>query len=271
MNDPLYYQKIDGKGSGNPTPLFLLHTSPLDHNYLLNSLPKGYVPSCPFYFVDLSSHGNSPDIENKQLSFKKLADQVDQLRNHLDLEKISIFGHGIGGFVAQYYATYHRKHTSALIISNSSPNHNYREEMAWNIRDNFSKGVKQKLADYEGRTDEESLRFKFKTSLTYHFSPPNEEKANELLESISRFPNDAYVIISNYLIPILDLRQYNQKLKIPVLIISGVNDVWPKSILKMFQTDIPNATYETLETGHFPMIEDPDNFWSVVNTWIAQI
>ncbi len=143
--------------------------------------------------------------------------------------------------------------------------------MAWNIRENYSKGVKQQLADYEGRTDEESLRFKFKTSLTYHFSPPNEHQANELLESISRFPNEAYVIISNYLIPILDLRQYNQKLKIPVLIVSGINDVWPKSILDMYHTDIPKATYEEFETGHFPMIEDPDNFWGIVKNWLDQI
>lgn len=271
MKDPLYYHKIEGSDSGENAPLFLLHTSPLDHNYLLNSLPDGFVSSRTLYFIDLSSHGKSPDIENKYLSFKKLSDDVDQLREHLGLEKVNIFGHGIGGFVAQYYATYHRKQTSALIISNSSPNHNYREEMAWNIRDNYSNAVKQKLADYEGQTDEESLRFKFKTSFTYHFSPPNEERANELLESISRFPKDAYVIISNFLIPILDLRQYNQKLKIPVLIISGLNDVWPKSILDMYHTDIPSATFEELETGHFPMMDDPDNFWLIVNNWLGQI
>lgn len=271
MKDPLYYYKVDGEDTEQNIPLFLIHTSPLDHNYLLNSLPDDYAPSSSFYFIDLSSHGKSPDVENKQLSFKKLADQVDKLRDYLGFDKVNIFGHGIGGFVAQYYATYHRKQTSSLIISNSSPNHNYREVMAWNIRDNYSKAVKQRLADYEGRTDEEALRFKFKTSFTYHFSPPSEERANELLESISRFPKDAYVIISNYLIPILDLRQYNQKLKIPVLIISGSNDVWPKSILDMYHTDIPNATYEEFETGHFPMIEDPDTFWLIIKNWLAQI
>ena len=184
MKDRLYYHKVDGKHAEANIPLFLLHTSPLDHNYLLNSLPKDYVHSNAFYFIDLSSHGKSPDIENKNLSFRKLADHVDQLRNHLGYDKVNIFGHGIGGFVAQYYATYHSKQTAALIISNSSPNHNYREAMAWNIRDNYSNAVKQKLADYEGNTDEGSLRLKFKTSLIYHFSPPNEDLANELLDTI---------------------------------------------------------------------------------------
>lgn len=270
MSDPLYFHEIKGKDTESGIPVFLLHTSPLDHNYLVNSLPDGFEPSNSFYFIDLPSHGKSPDIENNQLSFRKMADSVDRLREHLGFDQIHMFGHGIGGFVAQYYATYHRKHTSSLTICNSAPNHNYREEMAWKIRDNYSNGIKQQLSNFEQRIDEESLRFKFKTSYAYHFTPPNEEEAAKLMDSISRFPKDAYVIISNYLIPLFDLRQYNQKLKFPVMIISGKNDVWPASILDMYRTDIPKATFEEVDAGHFPMIEDSSNFWSIMNNWLNQ-
>ncbi|MHA2101213.1 MAG: alpha/beta fold hydrolase [Candidatus Kariarchaeaceae archaeon] len=265
-----YYQKIDGTDGDRQVPLFVIHTSPLDHNYMANSLPHDIKPNFDIYFVDLPAHGKSKDLEIK-LSFRRLSDSIEELRKSLRLPKIHILGHGIGGFVAQYFAAYHKKFTASLIISNSSPNHNYREEMAWNIRDQYSNTVKQKLGDYEGRTDEESLKFKFKTALAYHFSPPNEEQANQIINSTARFASEAYVVISNYLIPVFDIRQYNQRIKVPVMIISGKNDVWPKHILEMYHTDIPNATYVEFETGHFPMVDKPEKFWNTLHNWLNKL
>lgn len=265
-----YYEVVQKKNQelNEIIPLFLIHTSPLDRSYLQNSLPLEFQNTIPYYFIDLPSHGKSPDMENKNMSFRNMANKINELRKDLGFEKIHVYGHGIGGFVAQYYTTYHRKNVSSLICSNTSPNHDYRDEMAWNIRSQYSNIIKQKFDTESGKTDSESLKTRFHYSLTYHFSPPDEVKAEQILNSILRFPQNAYVVISNFLIPKFDVRQYNQKLKIPVLIISGSNDVWPKKIIEWYITDIPNADFLEFESGHFPMVDSPDEYWGKINLWL---
>ncbi|OLS25234.1 MAG: Pimeloyl-[acyl-carrier protein] methyl ester esterase [Candidatus Heimdallarchaeota archaeon LC_2] len=253
------------------TPLFLLHTSPLDKTYLQQSLVKEFKNSIPFYFIDLPSHGKSPDIENKNMSFRNMAEKIEELRVNLGFEKIHIYGHGIGGFVAQYFSAYHRNRVSSLICSNTSPNYDYREEMAWKIRGQYDNKIKQQFDYSYGKTDIDSLKSRFLTSLAFHFSPADEKKAEFLMNSISRFPQNAYIIISNFLIPKFDIRQYNQKLKIPVLIISGSKDVWPKKILNWYKTDIPHSDFIEFDSCHFPMIDEPAEYWNKINMWLENI
>ena len=62
-----YYEIVQSmdKELNEIIPLFLLHTSPVDRSYLQQSVDKDFKNPIPYYFIDLPSHGKSPDIENQ--------------------------------------------------------------------------------------------------------------------------------------------------------------------------------------------------------------
>src|SRR5207248_4589189 len=54
-------------------------------------------------------------------TFERLADDVDELRQHLGVERVSVLAHSMGGFVALQYALRHREHCRSLALISCSP------------------------------------------------------------------------------------------------------------------------------------------------------
>jgi len=262
----MLYHRIVGEKSAKD-PLYLIHTTPLDGTYFEESLLK---INLPFQIVipDLPGHGQSQDVNEEDLAFNHMAEQIDQLREKLGHEQIYLLGHGVGGFVAQEYAIKFENHLKGLILLNTSPNTKYREMMAWNIREQYSKVTIQALEQYRGQTDDKSLRARFTQSLSTYFYPSDTEAAKELMDHAHRIGTDAYVYISREVIPNIGYRQQLRNLSIPVLVIACTNDVWPDSSAQLFRNDIIHANYAEFDTGHFPMIEAKDKFWQEITKFI---
>ncbi|MHA2252709.1 MAG: alpha/beta fold hydrolase [Candidatus Kariarchaeaceae archaeon] len=263
----LQYHLIEG--SQSVAPVYMVHTIPLDSSYLLRSL-KDYNFDPHLVLLDLPSHGQSADIKVEELSFEQMADAIEELRGKLNHPSIIIYGHGIGGFVAQHYAVKYQKNISGLILSNTAPNAKYRSDMAWNIRDRYSKSTKRALEGYVGKTDDKSIRTRFTQSLAVYFDPTDHDEAKKILDNCSRIASDAYVHLSQNEIPNFDIREQLRKLKIKTLILWGKKDVMPEKSSLLIKNDIIHARLDSLDTGHFPMIEKPHEYWSLINKWLQE-
>jgi len=261
----LHFTLINGKG--NKPPFFLIHTIPFDSSYLQNSLSEINFDR-DLYLVDLPNHGESDDQKVETLNFEKIANRIEDLRQDLGLNKIVMYGHGIGGFVAQHYVLTYGKYLDALVLSNTSSNAKYRKEMAWNIRDKFSSVTIQALNEYAGLTDDKSVRVRFTQSLAAHFDPMNHEKAKGIMDGSFRISTEAYVYLSQYVIPKHDLRERLRKIKVTTLLLGGKEDVWPKSALQFLENDISHARSLLLDGGHFPMIDNPKLYWNTIRMWL---
>jgi proline-specific peptidase len=259
----LHYQQIDGDLE-RPT-IFCLHTTPLDSSYLIESLTNVKLVN-PMLVIDLPGHGQSTDEDG--LTFEHMADRVEEVRKALSLDKIIMYGHGIGGFVAQHYGVKYQKHLAALIISNSAPNAKYREFMAWNIRDRFTKMTRQAIEDYFGKIDDQSIRMRFTRSLAVHFQPTDHEIAKKIMDECHRIASETYVHLSQNEIPKHDLREQLRKIKIKTLIMSNKEDVWPTNASLLIKNDINHATLIVQEGGHFHMLENPIEYWQSINEWV---
>jgi proline-specific peptidase len=259
----IHYQQIDGD-SAKPV-IICLHTAPLDSSYLLTSLTN-FKPTNPVIAIDLPGHGQSPDED--KLTFEQMADRVEGLRQDLSLDRIIMYGHGIGGFVVQHYAIKYQKHLTGLIISNSAPNTKYREFMAWNIRDRYTKMTRQAIEDYYGKTDDQSIRMRFTRSLAVHFQPTNHERAKKIMDDCHRIASELYVHLSQNEIPKHDVREQLRKIKVKTLIMSNKEDVWPTNASLLIKNDINHATLLVQDGGHFHMLENPQEYWNAIDTWI---
>lgn len=264
----LHYEKQEG--SGKKTPIFIIHTIPLDKNYLMTSIEKNVSPH-DLYFIDLPGCGMSEDIPHEDMNLEYFTEAIEKLREKIQLNQIIIYGHGIGAFVAMKYAIVYRKFVEAMIISNSSTSSSYRKQMAWNIRSQFSHGIKDILDRIAGKIDEKSVRIRFTHSYSTHFHPINKEKANNLLDSAHRIASEPYVMISHYDIPKYNIRESIRKVERPTLILGGAYDVWPVEEVKKIQVDIPHGKLHFFKSGHFPMIDLPEKYWSTIFNWLDSL
>lgn len=110
----LYYE-VSGKGQ----PLLLLHG--LGGNTTVWSEQRQALEK---HFrvirVDLRGHGKST-LGQKEISMAQFTEDLVDLLLHLQIKKVHLLGHSLGGAIAYAFATMHPKMISSLIIVNSAP------------------------------------------------------------------------------------------------------------------------------------------------------
>ena len=72
-------------------------------------------------FHDYRGSRRSDGASRETYTFERLADDVDELRQHLGVARVSVLTHSMGGFVALQYALRHREHCRSLALISSSP------------------------------------------------------------------------------------------------------------------------------------------------------
>ena len=93
INGKNIYYEVYGKG----TPLLLLHGYTQSSDVWRDHL-NDYIAEYQVYLVDLPGHGKS-DAFTETLSIKKVAEELNMLIQHLNLDKIDALGFSYGGDV----------------------------------------------------------------------------------------------------------------------------------------------------------------------------
>jgi proline iminopeptidase len=109
----LIYYKAIGKGE----PLVVLHGGPgASHDYFLPYLLP-LVRKNRVIFIDERGSGRSQKLENPSAyTVEDMADDVEAVRQELQLGKIRLLGHSCGGVLAQAYAMKYQENLTHLIL-----------------------------------------------------------------------------------------------------------------------------------------------------------
>lgn len=111
----LFYRKY-GQGG---TPLFILHGL-FGQSDNWNSLAKQFADSgFDVYTVDLRNHGLSPHSEI--WNYEVMSEDILELVNDLNIGRVTIIGHSMGGKVAMKFALDHQEHIEKLIVVDIAP------------------------------------------------------------------------------------------------------------------------------------------------------
>ena len=112
-NGVLIYYKALGKGQ----PLVVLHGGPgASHDYFLPYLLP-LIRRNRVIFIDERGSGRSQKVENPSAyTVENMAEDVEAVRQALNLGKISVLGHSCGGVLAQAYAMKYPKNLTHLIL-----------------------------------------------------------------------------------------------------------------------------------------------------------
>jgi proline iminopeptidase len=115
-NGVLIYYEILGRGE----PLLIVHGGPgASHDYFLPYLLP-LARTNRVIFIDERGSGKSEKLEDpKGYTVENMVEDVEAVRDHLGLGKISLLGHSYGGVVAQAYAFKYQANLSHLILGST--------------------------------------------------------------------------------------------------------------------------------------------------------
>jgi 3-oxoadipate enol-lactonase len=173
---------------------------------------------------DLRGHGDSdkPIIKNNYEETKKLY-TIDQFAedNYLLLKKlgllqkygkINVYGHSMGGMIAQVFALKYPKIINKLILGSTS----YTMNWMGGVLEDYKAG---KLGNLE-----ESFKITARSAYTFKFKKAHPEYLEKEVEGKMKCPSDVIFAAMENFIYDFDVKEQLENLKMPVLILTGDKD-----------------------------------------------
>lgn len=273
VNGTKLYIKEVGKGS----PIIVVHGGPgLNHSYFLphlNSLAKKHR----VIFYDQRACGNSSgDLDSTQMNLDLFVEDIEAIRESLNLGKISILAHSWGGLVAMKYAAKYSSNISFLILSNTvSPKFgefenetNQRLKVRISKEDSLQRSKIIQSAEFKsGNLQSYTKLFKLSFKPSFYYSS-SQSKMKLILPQDFLSKRKVLFYMSKELsgydfYP--DLKNINCK----TLIIHGAYDGMPFELSQKIQGSIANSKLVVIKkAGHFPFIDKPRKFADLLNKFI---
>lgn len=280
VNGARIYFDVDGAGSvpsgtsmaQQPT-LLVLHGGPgADHSYFKPWLDP-LTDAAQLIYVDHRGNGRSQRTGPSTYTIGQMADDLEALRQLLGLGRVQVLGHSFGGMVALTYALRHPASLEALVACTTTPSYGFRSE-AWAIAERTATpeqlSVLPTLFDGKLTTDEEHEEW-WRVCLPLYFHRPDDRICAELLGR----ERPQLEVVNHMMatqIPRFDVVAGLPSIDVPTLVIAGRHDwVTPVSQAEVIASGIPNARLAMFgNSGHFPFIEDHDEFIDVVGGFVAE-
>ena len=120
---------------GTGAPVILLHGF-LENHHMWDSLITPLSTKSRIICIDLLGHGLSESIGYVH-SMEDMATAVKAVVDHLNLEKITLIGHSMGGYVALAFSKIYSAKTKGLCLLNSTPETDTEERKELRSRANL--------------------------------------------------------------------------------------------------------------------------------------
>lgn len=277
------FYKIEGKGSET---LVVVHGGPGNS---LESVRPDFEPLTKgrrVIYYDQRGQGRSELIKDgKKLGYEQHVADLEALRQHFKLERMSLIGNSWGGLLVSLYAVAHPDRIERMILDvPAAPIRAFNDDMEDEISRRMAKiytpeEIKRSNANRHPdmwQKAKDPIAFCRETYLTilrtYTYTQTLEGNFKGDLcaggaESVrnQRIVNaHAWRSLGDYnLMPKLGL------VKAPVLVIHGVADVIPLRSSEFWASGYPNARLLVIEkSGHVAQVEAPEIFFPAIETFL---
>lgn len=253
--------------------MIVLHGGPdFDHAYLLPDLDR-LADAFRLIYYDQRGRGRSAEgVQPDDVTLASDVDDVDQVRQHYQLESPALLGHSWGAVLALEYALRHPTRVSHLILMNPAPasasdavvlRKAYLQKLGADM--DRQRTIVASPAYQEGDPETVSARYRihFKPALA---RPQDYEKLMATMKAgfISQGKDGivkARAVEDRLMRDTWELNGYDlmprlRNLRVPTLVIWGDHDFIPAEISEHIAQAIPNARMVTTRNcGHFAYLE----------------
>lgn len=261
----------DTEGVGRET-VVVVHGGPgLPHEYfhpLLSNLGK-YMRLV--YFdrrADILSRNSSTDV----MSLVEMAEEIDELRKTLGLNRITLLAHSFGGAIALTYALRYPDNVKRLILTSTAASIENPAEAEKRLVKTLSS---DELSAYNstdaGGSPCDRVRRRYRALYPHYFHlVPSAELLDFGVYSVY-FDSLAKKLVLASRAGGFDVRSALDRIKAPVLVFGGRHDlVTPLSDVREMADGLPQSKLVVMEhSGHFPFIEENYLFTEWVRNFVA--
>lgn len=274
MKYPYQEQSFNFKGhkvvyidSGSGQPLVFLHGQASD---LLN-----FEPAFPLFdseyrviAIDYPGFGKS---DKPEITFSEdfLVDLLDTLFDKVNIESATLIGHSYGGYVSMIYGSARPERVNSMVLISPAGIQQFNSFMSGAMRKAFT-------VDAIINTKPKKAMTNYRNS-GVNWSSEMETYAQRRLALLTQ-GGEEYRSYAHAMVQAMELmldttiRDRIGAADIPTLLIWGKDDpLIPLKISQETLEAIPHARLETIEDcGHFPMLEHPQNFQSLVKAFLME-
>ena len=223
-------------------PLVLIHGFGLDRSIWRKMLFK-HMPDQFVILPDVRGHGES-DAPNGPYSMDQLADDVAGLINILNVDKVIVAGHSMGGYISLAFAARYSQHLAGLglITSRVEADSASKRKGRYDLIERIHEGGSVELAK----------------SLAPHLSK-DEAIIRETYDKIKQNSPIGLIGASQAMAERPDRRDLLKKISASALVVAGVEDqIVDVEDAREMASLFPNAEFLAIpKAGHMPMWENP--------------
>lgn len=200
-------------------------------------------------------------------------EDIDAVRVALGHEHIALFGHSYGGFLAQEYALRHRDRLRCLILCATAPAMDYHEVIMASAQKRATADQLEAVSTaFAGPlASDAALKDVWLSLLPLYFEKLSAE-TRDLFAAVE-YNVDAFNHGYFECLPTCDLTEPLTRLAVPALVLGGRHDwIVPPAQGPERLHSLLTCSELTLfeESGHFPFIEEQEQFIARVGGWLEQ-
>jgi proline iminopeptidase len=277
VDDVILYFRIVGSGSDT---LVILHGGPgLSFDYLAPDLEPLEELYTVIYYDQRSAGMSTILTDASLLHIDRYIADLDEVRRYFGIERLTLFGHSWGAVLGARYTRMYPEHVLRLVmVSPGSVRYDPYEEQflhyatAWMDSSTLAEFWKLQAA-FENASDNvrAACREFFDLYNRGGFYDPSDPYAfrrirgdfcsapEPVLQSFFKINQLTFQSLGEF-----DWRGDFRDVGIPVLIITGVHDIFPENF-REWEAAFPNGQLVLLDrAGHFPYVEQPKEFFQRV-------
>ena len=200
--------------------------------------------------LDLPGHGISV-VQSEVHSMDFLADTVADAIRALGIERCTLVGHSMGGYVALAVCERHPELLDGLVLLSSTPNPDTEEK---------SENRRREIALVKAGKKELLARVAPEAGFAEDNRPRMKDAIEELTEQVFITEDEGIVALLNGMIARKDQNEMLRATKVPVLFILGRRDNYlPVEVAEKMVSEHPEAQVVWLEhSGHMGFLEEPE-------------
>jgi len=246
--------KIAYMEEGSGEPIVLIHGlcgNAAYWKYVLPRLAADYRVIVP----DLRGHGDSDAPQDGPYTMEQMADDIAALLDHLQIEKATLFGHSLGGYVTLAFAERHAARLLAFSLVHSMAYPDSEEAKAGRVK--AAESIR-----------EHGLIPYMKTLAPKLFAPALVETLAEEVAHVRKIGEETKPTgAMNTLLGMKERPDRNHVLRestIPVLLVAGEHDqvISPDKTFSIQKSQITEVLLKGL--GHISMLEAPETLHQAI-------
>lgn len=221
------------------------------------------------------ARGNGDSDEVPPYTHEQWANDLEAIRQELNLGQIVLTGGSYGGFIAMEYCLRYQQHVRALILRDTAASNDHHQVAIENALKSpypMDRDLLHRVFAGQMRSNEEMKAALQMLAPLYPARNFDRQKSEERMAK-TKFKYRTHNFAFSQNLPGYDIREQIRGIRVPTLVICGRHDwITPLECSVEIAGLIPGARLEVFEdSGHSPGSEEPEKFDRVVRSFLDEV